>query len=197
MDIDDPVADLRRLFTIPPGYGLRVMKCIYGLKQTSREWQLLLDSFLVSYSFTLYQAKDGIGIYVSFADPRGPIIILVYVDDLLIATTTVFQKDDVIKYLQSDANYTDMGPVTTFIGLQIEYNREMGTVKLSMVNSIALMPQKLKLTDIRPRVRPGDQIAIQPDASDFDTEYGQSADDTTTNSYKLPISPSTRVWLEH
>ena len=48
MDIDDPVADLRRLFKIPPGYGLRIMKCIYGLKQASREWQLLLDSFLVS-----------------------------------------------------------------------------------------------------------------------------------------------------
>ena len=47
------------------------MKCIYGLKQASREWQLLLDSFLLSYSFNLYQAKDGIGIYVSFADPRG------------------------------------------------------------------------------------------------------------------------------
>ena len=37
VDIDDPVADLRRLFKIPPGYGLRIMKCIYGLKQASRE----------------------------------------------------------------------------------------------------------------------------------------------------------------
>ena len=68
MDIDDPVADLRRLFKIPPGHGLRIMKCIYGLKQASREWQLLLDSFLVSYSFTMYQAKDGIVIYVSWSE---------------------------------------------------------------------------------------------------------------------------------
>ena len=74
MDVDDPVADLRRLFKIPLGYGLRIMKCIYGLKQASREWQLLLDSFLLNYAFNLYQAKDGIGIYVSFADPRGPVI---------------------------------------------------------------------------------------------------------------------------
>ena len=29
MDVDDPVADLRRLFKIPLGYGLRIMKCIY------------------------------------------------------------------------------------------------------------------------------------------------------------------------
>ena len=101
MDIDDPVADLRRLFKIPPGQGLRIMKCIYGLKQASREWRLLLDSFLVNYSFTMYQAKDGIGTYVSFADPRGPIIILVYVDDLLIATSIVSQKDDIIRYLKS------------------------------------------------------------------------------------------------
>jgi hypothetical protein len=73
-----------------------------------------------------------------------------------------------------------MGPVTTFIGLQIVYNREKGTVRLSMANSIALMLQKLKLTDIRPRVRPGDQVAIQPDVSDFETEYGPSLVDTTT-----------------
>ena len=62
MDVDDPVADLRKLFKIPTGYGLRIMKCIYGLKQASREWQLLLDSFLLNYAFNLYQAKDGCGI---------------------------------------------------------------------------------------------------------------------------------------
>ena len=168
MDVDDPVADLKRLFNIPTGYGLRIMKCIYGLKQASREWQLLLDSFLENYAFTMYQAKDGIGIYVSFADPRGPILILVYVDDLLIGTSTISQKDDIVNYLKSRANCTDMGPVTTFIGLQVDYDREKGTVKLSMANSIALILQKLKLTEIRPRVRPGDQIAIQPDLSDFD-----------------------------
>ena len=140
MDIDDPVADLRRLFKIQPGYGLRIKTCIYGLKQASREWQLLLDSFQVSYAFTLYKAKDGIGIYVSFADPRGPIIILVYVDDLLIATTTLSQ-DEIIIYLQSNANCTDMGTITTFIGLQIDYDRQMSIVKLSMTNSIQLMLQ--------------------------------------------------------
>ena len=185
MDIDDPVADLKLLFKIPTGYGLCIMKCIYGLKQASREWLLLLDSFLVSYAFILYQAKDGIGIYVSFADPRGPIIILVYVDDLLIATTTITQKDDIVRYLKLQANCTDMGPVTTFIGLQIDHSRDMGTVKLSMANSIALMLQKLKLTDIRPRVRPGDQVAIQPDSSDFETEYGPSLVDTTTTERRI------------
>ena len=50
-----------------------------------------------------------------------------------------------------------------------------------MANSIALMLQKLKLTDIRPRVRPGDQLAIQPDSSDFDNEYGPSLVDMTTS----------------
>ena len=73
-----------------------------------------------------------------------------------------------------------MGPVTTFIGLQIDYDRDAGTVKLSMANSIALMLQKLKLTEIRPRVRPGDQQAIQPDSLDFVNEYGPSLVDTTT-----------------
>jgi hypothetical protein len=193
MDVDDPVADLRRLFKIPLGYGLRIMKCIYGLKQASREWQLLLDSFLVSYSFTLYQAKDGIGIYVSFADPRGPIMILVYVDDLLIGTTTATQKEDIVAYLKLQANCHDMGPVTTFIGLQIDYDRDAGSIKLNMANSIALMLQKLKLTDIRPRVRPGDQVAIQPDTYDFDTEYGPSEVDTTTSPRQiLPASEITK-----
>jgi len=169
------------------------MKCIYGLKQASREWQLLLDSFLVSYSFTLYQAKDGIGIYVSFADPRGPIMILVYVDDLLIGTTTATQKEDIVAYLKLQANCHDMGPVTTFIGLQIDYDRDAGSIKLNMANSIALMLQKLKLTDIRPRVRPGDQVAIQPDTYDFDTEYGPSVVDTTTSPRQiLPASEITK-----
>jgi hypothetical protein len=176
MDVDDPVADLKRLFNIPTGHGLRIMKCIYGLKQASREWQLLLDSFLTNYAFTLHQAK-----YVSFADPRGPVLILVYVDDLLIGTSTISQKDDIVNYLKSRANCTDMGPVTTFISLQINYDREKGTVKLNMANSIALMLQKLKLTEIRPRVRPGDQLAIQPDSSDFDNEYGPSLVDITTS----------------
>ena len=95
-------------------------------------------------------------------------------------SATITQKDDIVKYLKSRANCTDMGSVTTFIGLQINYDRDTGTVKLSMANSIALMLQKLKLTEIRPRVRPGDQISIQPDAYDFDTEYGPSVVDMTT-----------------
>ena len=78
-----------------------------------------------------------------------------------------------------------MGPVTTFIGLQIDYDRDNGTVRLNMANSIALMLQKLKLTDIRPRVRPGDQVAVQPDATDFETEYGQSSVDTTASSREI------------
>ena len=109
-------------------------------------------------------------------------IVLVYVDDLLIATTTTYQKDDIITYLKSQANCTDMGPVTTFIGLQIDYDRDAGSIKLNMANSIALMLQNLKLTEIRPRVRPGDQQAIQPDALlDFVNEYGPSLADTTTS----------------
>jgi hypothetical protein len=135
---------------------------------------------VTDFEYLIGLTHIGIGIYVSFADPRGPILILVYVDDLLIGTTTITQREDIIKYLKSRANCTDMGPVTTFIGLQITYNREKNTVRLSMANSIALMLQKLKLTDIRPRVRPGDQVAIQPDVSDFETEYGPSLVDTTT-----------------
>ena len=84
-----------------------------------------------------------------------------------------------------------MGPVTTFIGLQINYDRENGTIRLNMANSIALMLQKLKLTDIRPRVRPGDQHAIQPDGLDFVDEYGPSTVDTTTSTRE--ILPDTEI----
>ena len=141
---------------------------------------------VTDFEYLIGLTHIGIGIYVSFADPRGPILILVYVDDLLIGTTTITQREDVIKYLKSRANCTDMGPVTTFIGLQINYDREKGTVRLSMANSIALMLQKLKLTDIRPRVRPGDQVAIQ-------SEYGPSVVDMTTSpSQILPAAEITK-----
>jgi hypothetical protein len=55
------------------------LESILNVLSTPRSKQITDFEYLIGLTHI------GIGIYVSFADPRGPILILVYVDDLLIA----------------------------------------------------------------------------------------------------------------
>ena len=66
----------------PPGYptpgkACRLKKCIYGLKQSSREWYARLSTTLISMEFTKAHFDPCV-----FLPATGEAIIVVYVDDI-------------------------------------------------------------------------------------------------------------------
>lgn len=102
--------------TLPPNVVCKMKKSLYGLKQASRQWFLKFSESLMRLGFqksysdhTLFIRRVN-GIYTS---------VLVYVDDIIIASNN---DDDVTQLktdLQSSFKLRDLGPLRYFLGLEI------------------------------------------------------------------------------
>ena len=87
----------------PPRFGskgevCRLLTSLYGLKQASRQWFAKLSSTIVNQGFV--QSKSN---YSVFTRIKGGsiIIILVYVDDILIASNDVDAMNSFKQFLDS------------------------------------------------------------------------------------------------
>ncbi|ESX02669.1 Polyprotein (gag/pol) of Ty/Copia retrotransposon [Ogataea parapolymorpha DL-1] len=105
----------------------RLHKSLYGLKQAPLCWNHTIDQVLVQANFT--RVKSDYGIYVSHSSP--PTYVALYVDDLLILSKSLTQIKSVQSLLSSKFQMKDLGPVTTFLGLNIRQTPQSITLSLS------------------------------------------------------------------
>lgn len=105
----------------------RLLKSLYGLKQSPRQWYLLLKQSLLSFGFQLVDSDSntffrGYGVNRVFA--------VVYVDDILIMSTNKEQLEQIKKAILDTYSGKDFGEVKKFLGLNITYDRLNGIIKL-------------------------------------------------------------------
>ena len=61
------------------GKVMKLLKCLYGLKQSPRQWNIFIDRVLKQLGFT--RLKSDVGIYVK-GKGENAVYIALYVDDL-------------------------------------------------------------------------------------------------------------------
>ena len=106
----------------PPGFGSKVEVCrqtksLYGLKQASRQWFARLSSTIVDQGYI--QSKSDYSIFTKVTG-GSIIIILVYVDDILIASNDVDAMNMFKQFLDSKFKLKDLGTLKYFPGLEVE-----------------------------------------------------------------------------
>jgi Reverse transcriptase (RNA-dependent DNA polymerase) len=67
----------------------KLIKLIYGLKQSTWAWHEKLSSFLISYNFEISKYDHSLFIKI---DNSHTTIILVYVDDIIIIENNIIQN---------------------------------------------------------------------------------------------------------
>jgi hypothetical protein len=105
----------------------RLRKPLYGLKQAPRQWQAKLRSVLEEMGFkrcssdpSLYLRVDSSGVWL-----------LVYVDDLLLASKDTTALQQVKEELKARFPMKDLGPIHTYLGMTVTRDREKRQISLS------------------------------------------------------------------
>jgi hypothetical protein len=117
--------------TASKSHVLRLKKAIYGLKQAPREWYHTIDTVIRAMGFT--RSKSDVCVYYQ-SDREHKIIILLYVDDIIIASKHDMLLDTTVRQLcQSFQMESDT--LHYYIGMEVRVNVGVST-HLSQENYI-------------------------------------------------------------
>jgi len=119
----------------PPGYDVDkdgdavvwlITKSLYGMKQAGRNWYFHLKEWLVKNQGFEPGTADPCCFYKKTAN--GLIILGVYVDDLVIVHTDKTARDAFIADMKKEFAFTDQGPLTEVLGMQVEQTKDHVTI---------------------------------------------------------------------
>jgi len=119
--------------TLPPGYSprqgdsfppnavCRLKKSLYGLKQASRQWYLKFSESLKALGFT---QSSGDHTLFTRKSKNSYMAVLVYVDDIIIASSCDRETELLRDALQRSSKLRDLGTLRYFLGLEIARNTD-------------------------------------------------------------------------
>ncbi|CAI5952580.1 unnamed protein product [Closterium sp. NIES-64] len=136
----------------PPGTQWSLRRPVYGLRQAPREWHDTLRTILAALGFAPSTADPSLFLRTDTSLP--PFYILVYVDDLVFATTDTAGFAHVKSELQKRHTCTDLGELRSYLGLQITRDRARRTITLTQSHMVQQVLQRFGFTYSSPQATP-------------------------------------------
>ncbi|KAL2885232.1 Retrovirus-related Pol polyprotein from transposon TNT 1-94 [Ceratocystis lukuohia] len=125
----------------------KLNKALYGPRQASHAWRNTIIPRLNKLG--LVKCPDDECIMIN---PQKRIIVLVYVDDIAVASPDKPQISQLIEGLAKMIEIKDMGELKTFLGMEVNRNRDKGKMWLSQKQYIMKMSEEFDIT--APRAKP-------------------------------------------
>ncbi|KAL9228101.1 hypothetical protein vseg_003715 [Gypsophila vaccaria] len=108
----------------PPGFRDRsrpdhvclLKKSLYGLKQAPRAWYQRFANYVSSIGFIHSKCDNSLFVY---SDGTHLAYLLLYVDDIILATSSNALRVHLISLLRSEFAMTDLGPLNFFLGIAV------------------------------------------------------------------------------
>ncbi|CAI5461779.1 unnamed protein product [Closterium sp. Yama58-4] len=138
--------------SVPPGTQWRLQRPVYGLRQAPREWHDTLRTTLAALGFAPSTADPSLFLRTDTSLP--PFYILVYVDDLVFATADTAALAHVKSELQRRHTCTDLGELTSYLGLRITRDRARRTITLTQSHMVQQILQRFRFTYSSPQSTP-------------------------------------------
>ena len=143
----------------------KLNKSLYGLKQSGRNWNDLLKKELLENGF-VQSVVDPCMFIKKYEDKIT--IILVWVDDLLIAASDSDSLGKVKKQFTDKFQMKDLGQISKFLG--IEFQIKPDEIKMGQSKYTEKVLKKFKMTDCKPRHTPCEQkLLFSKNAEPFDS----------------------------
>jgi histone deacetylase 1/2 len=102
-----------------PHHLCRLVKALYGLKQAPRAWHARLGTVLRAHGFVSSTADTSLFL---LQRPEVTMYILVYVDDIILISSSVSTADRLVSALGVDFAVKDLGKLHYFLGIEVTYS---------------------------------------------------------------------------
>jgi reverse transcriptase-like protein len=142
------------------GKTCRLIKTLYGLKQSGREWNSELNTQLGKCGYNHIHSDPCVYIQKT---PDGMIIITVWVDDMLIFSTTIKLMQNAKRDISDTFEVIDLGEPSKIVGIEIARDRENKKITITQTGYIETILTKYGLQDACPVRTPLDaHIKLEP-----------------------------------
>ena len=92
----------------------KLKKSLYGLKKSSRQWYKRFDSYMIRICYR--RCEYDCCVYVRSLDDDPFIFLLLYVDDMLIATKSIIEVNKLKVLLSREFEMKDLGTAKKILG---------------------------------------------------------------------------------
>ncbi|CAI7912107.1 unnamed protein product, partial [Closterium sp. NIES-54] len=138
--------------SFPAGTKWSLQRPVYGLRQAPREWHDTLRTTLAALGFAPSTADPSLFLRTDTTLP--PFYVLVYVDDLVFATADTEALAHVKVELHKRHTCTNLGELTSYLGLRITRDRAHRTITLTQSHMVQQVLQRFSFTYSSPQSTP-------------------------------------------
>jgi hypothetical protein len=124
------------------GWRLKLNKALYGTKQASREWYILIDTYLKSLKF---KSNIADACFYSFIDGVNYVLILLYVDDIIIAATTEALQKKYARLLSEKFKVSYNGVLSEYLNISILHDRVNRCVYMSQEKYVSEITRQFNI----------------------------------------------------
>ncbi len=128
----------------------KLKKSIYGLKQSGRNWNRVLHDHLCNDGFV--QNPMDHCVYKKTTDNHDVIHVIIWVDDLIIATNKMTLMNDFKENMQQKFKMKDLGEISYFLG--IHFSQTDGEIRMNQKRYLTKLLERFNMLDCKPRATP-------------------------------------------
>ena len=139
----------------PPGYEngnpdevCLLIKGLYGLKQSPRQWNKKYKEIMVKLGFVCITADESVFV-------NGQLIVGVYVDDLIIVSPHLQKIEKFKKDIKKEYDVKDLGKLSVILSMKWTRNREERTSFLSQQAYAEEILERFTMSDCKSAGTPG------------------------------------------
>ena len=132
-----------QIHDLQQGAVLRLRRAVYGLKQAPRAWWQALHNFLESKGFK--RNPYDVCLYTLHVVPGLFCILLIYVDDILVAASTERIAMSVVDLLRRQFKLGSEGPLRHYLNIVIQHHPALRQVWMNMAHYVEQVFARFKM----------------------------------------------------
>ena len=126
----------------------RLKKSLYGLNQAPRQWYKRFDSYMLKIGYQ--RCEYDCCVYVKSLDDHSPIFLLLYVDDMLVASNDMADINYLKGLLGDEFEMKDLGAAKKILGMEIRKDRDSKRLWFSQKSYIEKVLEHFDMLKAKP-----------------------------------------------